>query len=382
LNYANPEVFDAMLGEMLFLANQGVEVLRLDAVAFLWKKMGTACENLPEVHMLIQAYNALVRIAAPAMTFKSEAIVHPKDVASYISRDECPISYNPTLMALSWEALATRDVSLLQHSMARRFTIPEDCAWVNYIRVHDDIGWTFADEDAAELHINGYDHRQFLNQFYIGNFEGSFAAGVPFGYNPRTGDMRISGTAASLAGLEQAINDDDPAKIDDAVNRLLLLHSLIFSAGGIPLIYLNDEIATLNDYSYLDDPDKKEDSRWVHRPEFDWQRAKKRHESESIPGRVFQGIQQMISVRQTTPELGRGKTTFFDTGNRHVLGFLRSHGVLILMNFTESVQTVERDVLAAYAPMGDSVHDLLTDETVPVDASIRLTPYDFVWWRL
>ena len=290
LNYANPDVFNAMLGEMLFLANQGVEVLRLDAVAFLWKEMGTSCENLPEVHLLIQAYNALVRVAAPAMTFKSEAIVHPKDVASYISRDECPMSYNPTLMALSWEALATRDVSLLQHSMARRFTIPDDCAWVNYIRVHDDIGWTFANEDAAELHINGYDHRQFLNRFYIGEFDGSFANGVPFGYNPRTGDMRISGTAASLAGLEQAKNENDPAKIDDALGRLLLLYSLMLSAGGIPLIYINDEIATLNDYSYLQDPDKQDDSRWVHRPAFDWQRADKRHDSETIPGAHVPGF--------------------------------------------------------------------------------------------
>ena len=164
-----------MAGEMLFLANQGVEVLRLDAVAFIWKTLGTSCENLPEAHMIIQAYNAIARIAAPALLFKSEAIVHPDEVAKYIDYDECQLSYNPLLMALLWNTLATRDVSLLRFSMNGRFEIPAQCAWVNYVRCHDDIGWTFSDEDAASLGINAFDHRQFLNQFFTGRFEGSFA---------------------------------------------------------------------------------------------------------------------------------------------------------------------------------------------------------------
>jgi amylosucrase len=165
LNYENPAVFNRMAEEMLSLANAGVEVLRLDAVAFIWKKLGTNCENLPEAHMLIQAFNAVARIAAPAMIFKSEAIVHPDDVVRYISPDECQISYNPLLMALLWNTLATRDVRLLALSMAQRFKLEPQCAWVNYVRCHDDIGWTFSDEDAAQLNINGYDHRRFLNQF-------------------------------------------------------------------------------------------------------------------------------------------------------------------------------------------------------------------------
>jgi hypothetical protein len=191
LNYRNPAVFNAMLGEMLALANNGVEILRLDAVAFIWKQMGTSCENLPQVHWIIQALNALCRIAAPAMLFKSEAIVHPREVESYIRWDECPISYNPTQMALCWEALATREVKLLLRSMQHWFALPENCAWVNYIRSHDDIGWSFADEDAQEMGIDGYWHRQFLNQFYAGRFPGSFARGLPFNFNPINQDMRI-----------------------------------------------------------------------------------------------------------------------------------------------------------------------------------------------
>ncbi|HRF95013.1 MAG TPA: alpha-amylase family glycosyl hydrolase, partial [Aggregatilineales bacterium] len=257
LNYTNPEVFNAMLGEMLFLANVGTEVLRLDAVAFVWKQMDTPCENLPEVHHIIRAFNALVQIAAPAMVFKSEAIVHPDDVVSYISPQECQISYNPTFMALAWEALATREVKLLRHSMSKRFDLPTGTAWINYIRVHDDIGWSFANEDAAEVGIRGFDHRLFLNQFYTGRFNGSFATGVPFNYNPQNQDMRICGTAASLAGLEQGLNGGNPLFSENALRRIIMLHSLIISAGGIPLIYIGDEIATLNDYSYEQDEHKK-----------------------------------------------------------------------------------------------------------------------------
>jgi len=382
LNYRNPAVFTAMLEELLFLANQGVEILRLDAVAFIWKQMGTSSENLPQSHQIIQAYNALVRVAAPTMLFKSEAIVHPDDVAKFISWEECPLSYNPTLMALLWEALATREVKLLRHSMTRRFSIPADCAWVNYVRVHDDIGWTFADEDAAELWINGYDHRQFLNQFYTGDFEGSFAAGLPFNYNPVNQDMRISGTTASLAGLEKGIEQNDLAYIDDAIHRILLIHSVILSVGGIPLLYLGDEIASLNDYSYKKKPDKQKDSRWAHRPAFDWERAKKRDSSTSYEGRVFQGLVKLIQIRKQTNAFAVGTTQFFDAQNNHTLGYICNQSVLVLANFSESIQSIQVDILRAYAELPTSAVDLVTGETVSFQSDIQLAGYQFVWLKL
>ena len=265
LNYANPAVLNRMAEEMLFLANQGVEVIRLDAVAFLWKELGTNCENLPGAHQLIQAFNTVARIASPSLLFKSEAIVHPDEVVKYISPDECQISYNPLLMALLWNTLATRKVDLLSQALAARFKIHPETAWVNYIRVHDDIGWTFSDEDAAILGINGADHRRFLNEFYRGRFPGSFSRGLPFQENPVTGDCRISGTCASLAGLEKALKEEGTPEVELAIKRILLIHGMILTAGGIPLLYLGDEIGTLNDYSYQDDPAHKQDSRWVHR---------------------------------------------------------------------------------------------------------------------
>jgi amylosucrase len=284
-------------------------------------------------------------------------------------------------MALLWEALATRKVSLLQTSMAKRYAIPEKCAWVNYVRVHDDIGWTFADEEAWELGINGYDHRRFLNDFYVGQFDGTFAIGQAFGYNEKTGDMRISGTAASLAGLEQAIQNKDEMLIELAIKRLLLIHSVILSAGGIPLLYMGDEIAQLNDYSWKDNPEKKDDSRWTHRQPHDWDAADKRHDESTIQGRMYQGLIELITIRKNSPALGNGTSTFFPTQNEHVLGYIRSKSILILANFTEQEHIVQRNILDAYIEFGDTVFDLREQEDLKIERQIVLAPYQFVWWQ-
>ncbi|MBL8090401.1 MAG: alpha-glucosidase C-terminal domain-containing protein [Anaerolineales bacterium] len=348
LNYANPSVFNRMAEEMLFLANQGVEILRLDAVAFIWKELGTNCENLPKAHTLIQAFNAVTRIASPALIFKSEAIVHPDDVVKYISPRECQTSYNPLLMALLWNSLATRKVRLLSQALEKRFKIHPETAWVNYVRVHDDIGWTFSDEDAAGLGINGYDHRKFLNEFYRGRFDGSFARGLPFQENLITGDCRISGTCASLAGLEKALHEEGETEIELAIRRILLIHGIILFAGGIPLIYLGDEIGTLNDYSYLENPAHARDSRWVHRPQADWKKYEKRKDSHTIEGRVFQGLQELINLRKKHDTFAGGDLEIIYTGNEHVLGFVRRYKgkeVVVLANFSESPQVVSSSLI-------------------------------------
>lgn len=373
LNYANPTVFCAMLEEMLTIANMGAEVLRLDAVAFIWKQLGTPCEGLPQVHTIIQAYNALVKIAAPALAFKSEAIVHPVEVARYIAPEEAPISYNPTLMALLWETLATREVRLLHLSMERRFALPDGCTWINYVRCHDDIGWTFADEDAGELWINGFDHRQFLNRFYTGEFPGSFARGLPFNFNPATRDMRISGMCASLAGLEQAGITDDASDRELALRRIELIHSVILSAGGIPLIYLGDEIAMLNDYTFADNPNQANDSRWAHRPAFDWARADQRTDPATDAGRIFGTLTKLITLRRERPAFANGHTRFSDTRNPHVLGYVRGGEVLILANFSEREQTVAHSWLPS-----DPV-DLITGKPQPRHQPVTLDAYQFVW---
>ena len=379
LNYANPAVFNRMAEEMLFLANQGVEVIRLDAVAFIWKQMGTGCENLPEAHQLIRAFNAVARISAPAMLFKSEAIVHPDEVARYIDPAECQLSYNPLLMALLWNSLATRKVRLLSQALATRFNIHLETAWVNYVRVHDDIGWTFSDEDATALGVNGYDHRRFLNEFYRGRFPGSFARGLPFQEDPKTGDCRISGTCASLAGLEKALQEEGPAEVELAIRRILLLHGVILTAGGIPLIYLGDEIGTLNDYSYRDDPSHQRDSRWVHRPRADWERYEKRTDPDSTEGRIYQGLQALIRLRQNLEAFSGGELEVIPIGNDHVLGYARIYAgrrAAIFANFSESPQVIEPGAVRRYIPQPpEKIHG---HGRIEENGILKLEPLDFL----
>ena len=380
LNYENPATFNRMAEEMLFLANQGVEILRLDAVAFLWKRLGTNCQNLAETHELIRAFNAVAGIAAPAMVFKSEAIVHPDEVAKYISPEECPLSYNPQLMALLWEALATRDVRVLQHALSHRYRITAGCTWVNYVRCHDDIGWAFADDDVTAIGWNPGEHRRFLTRFFTGRFEGSFARGAPFQEDPVTGEARVSGTCASLTGVELALAKDDPEALELAIRRILLLYGIITTIGGIPLLYLGDEIATLNDYGYEKDAEKTGDSRWLHRAAFDWQRAEQRRDLNSVPGRVYHGLLRLIQIRTQNLAFTRADTDIVMTGNQHVLAFSRSNEqnvVYVLANFTEAQQRLEARGLRQMG-MRKIMVDLFAGRTVTATHELVLEPYQLM----
>ncbi len=379
LNYANPTVFNNMIDEMLFLANLGVEILRLDALAFTWKELGTSCENLPEAHTLIQAFNAAARIAAPALLFKSEAIVHPDQVIKYIHPDECQLSYNPLQMALLWNSLATRKVRLLSQALQERNQLPDECVWVNYIRVHDDIGWTFSDEDAGRLNINAYDHRQFLNTFYTGKFPGSFARGLPFQENPFTGDARISGTTASLAGLENALQENSKREVELAIRRILLLQAITLTTNGIPLIYLGDEVGILNDYSYRSDLSKADDSRWVHRSTTDWAKMDRRQDANSLEGRIYLQLKHLVELRKENAAFSGIDLDVIDTENEHVLGYVRHNGeqrVLVFANFSEKEQMIPGNLLRLHN-LGSKLTDTISGTTIPLGDMI-LEPYQFL----
>jgi amylosucrase len=346
----------------------------MDAVAFIWKQLGTTCENLPEAHSLLQAFNAVCRIGAPSLLFKSEAIVHPDEVALYIDPVECQLSYNPLQMALIWEAMATRDVSLLSQALERRHNIPPGTSWINYVRSHDDIGWTFSDEDAAELGINGFDHRRFLNSFYVNRFPGSFAHGVPFQDNPRTGDCRISGTTASLCGLEDASAQ--------ALERILLAHSVVFSTGGIPLLYLGDEVGQLNDYQYAMEEGHEADSRWVHRPHYPAEQYEKRHDPTTPEGKIFGGLRRMISVRSATPEMAGTRLVDYNTHNQTVLGYQRpgdGTAILVLANFSDEPQDIPVTTLSGFTP---DAEDILSGSRLSLGSGITLDPRSYVWLRV
>jgi amylosucrase len=385
LNWANPAVFLEIVEVMLFLANKGVDVLRLDAVAFKWKRLGTRSQSEPEVHMILQALRACSRIASAAVLHLEEAIVAPAEMLPYLGRGrhdgkEGNLAYHNSLMVQFWSALATRDVRLMTHVLATHF--PDrltNATYATYIRCHDDIGWAVTDEDAAAVGVSGHGHRTFLSDFYEGSFPGTFAKGALFQVNEATGDKRISGSFASLAGLETA---RDAGEAEMAVQRILMGHALIAAFGGIPLIYMGDELALTNDYGYLDDPHHAHDSRWVHRPRMDWERAAGRETGEDPSARVFRGTRAILARRAATAALHGGvPVRVVGSGLDGVFAFQRlaPTGTLLgLFNFTEHWQHLPEAWVRGLGVT--EMHDALSDApVVPHHGQIALPPYARVW---
>jgi amylosucrase len=263
---------------------------------------------------------------------------------------------------------------MLHQALERRHNLPRGCAWVNYVRSHDDIGWTFSDTDALELGKDGAAHRKFLNSFFVNRHHGSFARGVPFQDNPRTGDCRISGTTASLGGLESGQ--------EGALERVLLAYSVAMSTGGIPLVYLGDEVGMLNDYSYLNDPSKFDDSRWVNRPKYPADRYAQRFDEDTIPGKVFKGIMQLIKVRKETEELAGGRAVGFFTANEKVLGYQRvgeKGTVLCLCNFSDYPEWVGKGQFMGVPEEG---LDLISGYTVNLRREgVQLGAHQYLWLK-
>ncbi len=393
LNYHNPAVLIEMLDIILFWANKGADILRLDAVAFLWKKIGSVCQNEREAHLILQLMKDCCQVTAPGVLFIAEAIVSPGEIAKYFGEDainakECEIAYNATFMALLWDAVATKNAVLLNQGLKSLPYKLDRATWLNYVRCHDDIGLGFDDSD---IRLAGYDptqHRRFLIDYFTGKFSGTPARGLPFGENPKTGDARISGSLASLVGLESALENHDEAAIDDAINTILLLHSMILSFGGIPLLYYGDAIGMLNSLEYLADPSKRDDNRWVHRSNLNWDQAERRHQSGTVENRIFNGLKKLIAKRKEI-------VAFADTDNRQLLAvdnpkllvFSRTdpqnrfNTVLVVANFNNVSQILSVDMLKSngFFHQG-SMKDICGGTRIPVENdTIQVPPFTCYW---
>ena len=393
LNYRNPAVLIEMIDVILFWANQGADILRLDAVAFLWKKMGSVCQNEREAHLLLQLMKDCCQVTAPGVLFIAEAIVAPGEISKYFGEDainakECEIAYNATLMALLWDAVATKNAAVLSQGIKNLPNKLERATWLNYVRCHDDIGLGFDDNDIRLAGFDPFRHRRFLIDYFTGGFPGSPARGLPFGENPKTGDARISGSLASLVGLESALDSGDEGAIDAAIRTIVLLHSVILSFGGIPLLYYGDAIGTLNSLEYLADPAKADDNRWLHRSTFNWNKAKKRHETGTVEQRIFSALKKMIALRKEI-------TAFADFDNRQLLSvdnpnllvFIRTdpqnsrNRVLVVVNFNVAPQALALGNLRAqgFFTLG-GMRDLCSCERIDPDQDALVLPPLSCYW--
>ena len=370
LNYSNPDVLAAMAGEMLYLANLGAGVIRLNGAEFLLEDPGTDCENLPEAHAIMGILDAVARIAAPSVSFLSGSMVPSDRAASFVAAGHCRAAYNSLLMSSTWEALAVGDTRLLARALGDRFRLPEGCMWITYLRSHDDFGWWFANEDARALGIDPESHRRYLDGYYTGEREGSTARGQLAVDDPTDNSVNtISGTTATLAGVEAAVENADGPATDLAVKRMLAGFALIVGAGGVPMLFLGDEIAQLSDHTYQADPALAGDNRWSHRPFFDWPRLESATAGQGPQGAVLAGLRRLLDLRRDREGFGPGIPPVpIDLNDRGLIGFHRGP-VLVVVNMTERPVIVSRSSL----PAGD-LFDLVSEDAW--DGHV-LGPYEY-----
>ena len=378
LNYANPVVFNDMTEDMLYLCNQGIDIIRLDATPYIWKVLGTSCRNLPQVHTLVRMMRMVCEIVCPGTLLLGEVVMEPSKVVPYfgtVEKPECHLLYNVTTMASTWHTVATKDVRLLRHQLEQVFALPGEYTFLNYLRCHDDIGWGLDYPFLSQFCMEEIPHKKFLNDWFTGKFPGSPARGELYNDDPALGDARACGTTASLCGVESARAAMDSAALQRALRLDISLHAYMFTLSGIPVIYSGDEIAGENDNNYRADPLKAEDSRWLHRGNFDWAAAARRADPGTPEGTVFAALRELETIRAKNRVFDSGaKVWVIDTGNDAVLGIGRyrdGEKLLAFFNFAEEQSTAWASEIGTYT-------NLRNGETQSAEA-VTLAGGDFLW---
>ena len=378
LNYANPVVFNDMTANMLNLCNHGVDIIRLDAVPYIWKTLGTRCRNLPEVHTLVRIMRMASEIVCPGTLLLGEVVMEPSKVVPYfgsVEKPECHMLYNVTTMASTWHTVATRDVRLLKHQLETVFALPKEYTFLNYLRCHDDIGWGLDYDFLKQFGMEEVPHKKYLNDFLTGHYWGSDSRGELYNDDPKLGDARLCGTTASLCGVEAAEYERNDWKLDHAIDLDIMLHAFLLTQTGIPVLYSGDEIGQLNDYTYHEDPLKSADSRYLHRGKFLWDEAKKRRSTKSRQGRIFKALRKLEKIRDKYPVFRSGADTWIvEPWNDHILGigrYFEGEKLIALFNFSETDQI-------AWINESEEYKDLLTGKKREAKA-VELPGHGFAW---
>ena len=382
LNYANCMVFNDMVDNMLFLTNCGIDVIRLDAVPYIWKELGTKSRNLPQVHTLVRMMRLVSEIVCPGVLLLGEVVMEPAKVLPYfgsVDKPECHMLYNVTTMASTWNTIATKDVGLLRRQMDQVCALPKEYVFLNYLRCHDDIGWGLDYDWLKQFGIEEVPHKKYLNDVLTGRGYDSDARGELYNDDPRLGDARLCGTTASLCGLEAALYENNPDKVKRAVACDLMLHAYLLFQSGIPVLYSGDEVGQLNDYSYKENPDKCADSRYLHRGKFQWEKLKKTDKNYRVSMEIFHTLRKMEEIREQHPVFnGKADVWTFDTGYSHVLGigrYLDGEEIRAYFNFSE----YELDEVWMPMDEGRKYTDLLSGMTMEA-AGNHLSGYGCRWF--
>ena len=380
LNYCNPRVFNEMMYNFLFLANQGMDVIRIDAVPYIWKELGTPCRNLKQVHTIVRMMRMIAEIVCPSVVLLGEVVMEPEKVVPYfgtVEKPECHMLYNVTTMATTWNSIATRDIRLLKKQMDIVNSLPKQYTFLNYLRCHDDIGWGLDFATLKEWGMDEPSHKRYLNDFFTGKHPGSDSRGELYNDDPVTQDARFCGTTASMCGIEAALFEKDDEKLKRGIREDLMLHAYMLTQSGIPMLYSSDEIGRLNDYSYKEDPDKAADSRYIHRGAFQWELAGKRKSKSSVEGQIFQTLDRMEQIRSQESVFDKDCDVYtYDVHDDSILCILRQKGndrFIGIFNFSDIEKT-------AWMQEEGTFRNLINGETLMLK-DVVLPAYGFLWCK-
>lgn len=380
LNYRNPRVFNEMMYNFLFLANQGMDIIRIDAVPYIWKELGTSCRNLKEVHTIVRMMRMIAEIVCPSVILLGEVVMEPEKVVPYfgtVEKPECHMLYNVTTMATTWNSIATRDIRLLKKQMDIVSRLPKQYTFLNYLRCHDDIGWGLDFDTMKQWGMEEPSHKRYLNDYFTGKIAGSISRGELYNDDPVTQDARFCGTTASMCGIEAAGFEGNAEKMQTAIQEDLMLHAYMLTQSGIPMLYSGDELGQVNDYSYKDDAEKASDSRYLHRGAFLWELADKRKDLSTVQGQLFQMLKRLEQIRRQENVFSQEAEVYtYDVHNDSILGILREYKgerFIALFNFSESEQT-------AWMQEEGIFRNLVNGEIVEVKDPV-LKGYEFVWMK-
>lgn len=380
LNYRNPRVFNEMMYNFLFLANQGMDIIRIDAVPYIWKELGTSCRNLKEVHTIVRMMRMIAEIVCPSVILLGEVVMEPEKVVPYfgtVEKPECHMLYNVTTMATTWNSIATRDIRLLKKQMDIVSRLPKQYTFLNYLRCHDDIGWGLDFDTMKQWGMEEPSHKRYLNDYFTGKIADSISRGELYNDDPVTQDARFCGTTASMCGIEAAGFEGNAEKMQTAIQEDLMLHAYMLTQSGIPMLYSGDELGQVNDYSYKEDAEKASDSRYLHRGAFLWELADKRKDLSTVQGQLFQMLNRLEQIRRQENVFSQEAEVYtYDVHNDSILGILREYKgerFIALFNFSENEQT-------AWMQEEGIFRNLVNGEIVEVKDPV-LKGYEFVWMK-
>lgn len=378
LNYGNPRVFNEMMYNFLYFANQGMDIIRIDAVPYIWKELGTSCRNLPQVHKIVRMMRMIGEIVCPGVLLLGEVVMEPEKVVPYfgtVEKPECHMLYNVTTMATTWNCVATKDTRLLKRQMDIVNSLPKEYTFLNYLRCHDDIGWGLDYSVLQQWGMREVPHKRFLNDYFTGKEWQSVSRGELYNDDPITQDARFCGTTASMCGVESAGFEQNAIKMADAIRLDIMLHAYMLVQSGIPMLYSGDEIGQVNDYTYKEDPEKSSDSRYIHRGRFQWALAEKRTDPSSVQGKIFKALDKLENIRKKEVVFNASANVYtYDVHNNAVLGIMRENEGEIffgLFNFSDREET-------AWMLEEGSFVNLMSEEKIKVK-DLMIPAHDFYW---